>query len=62
MWWLNTDRKQFPAASAKSFFALGAGGNMIWIDPENHLVAVVRWFDNAKTNEFLRLVTASVRR
>jgi CubicO group peptidase (beta-lactamase class C family) len=62
MWWLNTDRKQFPAASARSFFALGAGGNMIWIDPENDLVAVVRWFDNAKTNEFIRLVSESVRR
>jgi CubicO group peptidase (beta-lactamase class C family) len=61
MWWLNTDRKQFPAASARSFFALGSGGNTIWIDPEHQLVVVVRWFDGAKTNEFMRLVTASVR-
>jgi CubicO group peptidase (beta-lactamase class C family) len=62
MWWLNTDRKQFPTASPASFFALGAGGNVIWIDPEHRLVVVTRWFDNAKTNEFIRLVTAAVRR
>lgn len=60
MWWLNTDQKQFPGASAKSFFALGSGGNVIWIDPEHDLVAVVRWFDNAKLSEFMRLVTTAV--
>ncbi len=60
MWWLNTGRLQFPAASASSFFALGAGGNVIWIDPAQDLVVVVRWFDNARTNEFMRLVSASL--
>jgi CubicO group peptidase (beta-lactamase class C family) len=60
MWWLNTDRKQYPAASGKSFFALGAGGNVIWIDPEHDLVAVIRWFDLNRINEFMNLVTAAV--
>ena len=60
MWWLNTDRKQYPAASAKSFFALGSGGNVIWIDPEHDLVAVIRWFDQAKIDQFMGLVTAAV--
>lgn len=60
MWWLNTDRLQFPGASASSFFALGAGGNVIWIDPVQDLVVVVRWFDNARTNEFMSLVSASL--
>jgi CubicO group peptidase (beta-lactamase class C family) len=60
MWWLNTDRKQFPAASASSFFALGSGGNVIWIDPDQDLVAVIRWFDNARINEFMRLVSAAL--
>ncbi len=60
MWWLNTDRKQYPAASASSFFALGAGGNVIWIDPDHDLVAVIRWFDNGKVNEFIRLVSAAI--
>jgi CubicO group peptidase (beta-lactamase class C family) len=61
MWWLNTDRKQFPSASPRSFFALGAGTNVIWIEPEHDLVAVIRWFDNGKVDEFMRLVTAAVR-
>jgi CubicO group peptidase (beta-lactamase class C family) len=61
MWWLNTDRKQFPAAPPSSFFALGAGGNTIWIDPDHDMVVVVRWFDNSKTNEFIRLMMAAIR-
>ena len=59
MWWLNTDGQVFPGASPTSFFALGSGGNTIWIDPEHDLVAVIRWFDNAKTSEFMRLVTTA---
>ena len=59
MWWLNTDRRQYPAASARSFFALGSGGNVIWIDPDHDTVVVTRWFDLAKLNELMRLVTAA---
>jgi len=61
MWWLNTDRKQYPAASGRSFFALGAGGNVIWMDPEHDLVSVIRWFDLNKINEYMRLVTAAIK-
>ena len=60
MWWLNTDGQQFSAASRRSFFALGAGGNVIWIDPEHDLVVVVRWLAGNATNELMRLVTAAV--
>jgi CubicO group peptidase (beta-lactamase class C family) len=60
MWWLNTDGQQFAAASRRSFFALGAGGNTIWIDPENDLVVVTRWLAGNRVNEFMRLVTAAV--
>jgi len=59
MWWLNTDRRQYPAASARSVFALGSGGNVIWIDPDHDTVVVTRWFDLAKLNELMRLVTAA---
>jgi len=60
MWWLNTDRRQFTAATPRSFFALGAGGNVIWIDPEDDLVVVTRWLDNSATNEFMRRVLAAI--
>ena len=59
LWWLNTERKQFAAASEQSFFALGAGGNMIWIDPNLDLVVVTRWLDPAKTNDFIGKVIAA---
>jgi CubicO group peptidase (beta-lactamase class C family) len=61
MWWLNTAQAQYPAASAESFFALGAGGNVIWIDPATDIVAVVRWTDTSKLDQFMGMVTAAVR-
>ena len=60
MWWLNTGGQQFAAASHRSYFALGAGGNAIWIDPEHDLVVVTRWLAGNRLNEFMRLVTAAV--
>jgi CubicO group peptidase (beta-lactamase class C family) len=62
LWWLNTGQTMYPAAGARSFYARGAGGNIIWIDPDNDLVAVVRWTDTAKINEFIKLVLASIAR
>jgi len=59
LWWLNTDRKQYAGAPATSVFALGAGGNVIWIDPALDLVVVARWLDGRATSEFMRLVTAA---
>lgn len=56
LWWLNTGRAYKPAASARSFFASGAGGNITWIDPEHEIVAVLRWIDAAVLNEWLDLV------
>jgi hypothetical protein len=38
MWWLNTDRRQFAAASERSYFAFGWGSHIVWIDPDNDLV------------------------
>ena len=32
MWWLNTDRRQFAAASERSYFAFGWGSHIVWID------------------------------
>lgn len=60
MWWLNTDRALFASAPATSFFALGAGSNLIWIDPELELVAVVRWIDNREVDGFIARVMASL--
>lgn len=43
LWWLNTDRAQYPSAPETSFFAMGAGTNLIWIDQERDILFVGRW-------------------
>jgi CubicO group peptidase (beta-lactamase class C family) len=55
-WWLNTDRALYPSAPETSYYARGAGGNLIWIDPKLNIVAVLRWTDPAAMDRFIRLV------
>ena len=43
MWWLNTGQELYPGAPASAFAAQGAGGNVVYIDPEHDLVVVTRW-------------------
>jgi CubicO group peptidase (beta-lactamase class C family) len=60
-WWLNTGGIARPAAPADSYFAIGAGGNVTWIDPTHDIVAVLRWIDMAKLNDWIALVLAALR-
>jgi hypothetical protein len=59
LWWLNTGRALFPSASETSYAARGAGSNIIWIEPDRDLVAVVRWIDGASVDGFLKLLLDS---
>ena len=61
LWWLNTARGLYPSASERGYCARGAGGNLTWIDPENDLVAVLRWTDPAAMDGSLKLATAAIR-
>ncbi|MBV9250325.1 MAG: serine hydrolase [Acetobacteraceae bacterium] len=56
LWWLNTKRARYPSAPESSFCAMGAGGNLTWVDPELRIVAVMRWLDRDSTDGFIRLV------
>ena len=56
MWWLNTDKRQFAAASEESYFAFGWGSHIVWIDPANDLVVVLRWIDRKKAPRFVELL------
>jgi CubicO group peptidase (beta-lactamase class C family) len=60
LWWLNTERRLYSNAPASSFFALGAGQNVIWIDPDHDLVMVVRWLQANALNGLIGLVMQSV--
>jgi len=52
LWWLNGDGVHCPAAPRSSYFALGVGRNIIWIDPDLDLVVVVRWLEREALNGF----------
>jgi len=41
--YLNTGRRQDPAAPESSWRHVGAGPNVVYVDPENELVVVSRW-------------------
>jgi beta-lactamase family protein len=62
LWWLNTGRVQFPSAPESSFAARGAGSNVVWIDPDHDLVAVVRWIDKTNMDGFFARLLSAVER
>jgi hypothetical protein len=62
LWWLNRGGPpRYPSAPVTSAFALGAGSNLIWIDPEHDIVAVLRWMDQAAFDGFFARVLAALR-
>jgi CubicO group peptidase (beta-lactamase class C family) len=61
LWWLNADRSLFPSATVSSYFAIGAGDNITWIDPEHDLVAVLRWIDRGAMDGFIARVMEAMR-
>ncbi|HET9985034.1 MAG TPA: serine hydrolase [Longimicrobiales bacterium] len=60
-WFLNTDRKLWPSAPATAWAHLGNGTNMIFVDPDDDLVVVVRWIENGAIDGFLQRLLAAVR-
>ena len=60
LFWLNTASRVLPSAPESSFFALGSGGNMIWVDPDHELVVVVRWLDFTQLDAFAKLIQGSI--
>jgi len=61
-WFLNTDRKYLPSAPASAFTHIGNGTNMIYVDPEHDVVAVVRWIDTKAMDEFVKRLLAAIER
>lgn len=52
-YFLNTDGKYLPSAPKTAFTHIGNGTNMIYVDRENDIVAVVRWIDNNSLDGFI---------
>ncbi|CAM3038945.1 serine hydrolase domain-containing protein [Methylobacterium mesophilicum] len=61
LWWLNLGPSAKPELPDSAFSALGAGNNVIWVDPDHDLVAVLRWIDKAALDGFLSRLVGAVR-
>lgn len=60
-WFLNTDQKMLPDAPATAFMHIGNGNNLVYVDPEHELVAVVRWIaDNKAMNQTIKKILESI--
>ncbi|QCI67868.1 serine hydrolase domain-containing protein [Phreatobacter stygius] len=61
LWWLNKGAAAKPDVPASAFFALGAGTNAIWVDPDHDLVVVLRWIDKSAFDGFFSRLMAAVK-
>jgi len=60
LWWLNTGQREYPETPDTSYAAVGAGTNIIWIDPDDELIVVARWVDQHHVASLLRKVVAAI--
>ncbi len=61
-WFLNTDRKLMPSAPATAFVHIGNGSNLIYVDPEHDLVAVVRWIESSAMDGMVQHILAAYKK
>jgi CubicO group peptidase (beta-lactamase class C family) len=58
-YYLNTGKTTLPNAPESAFFHLGAGSNIVYVDPENDLVIVTRWINNNRAlDAMVKVLTA----
>jgi CubicO group peptidase (beta-lactamase class C family) len=61
-WFLNTERKPLPNAPETAFYFEGNGANIIYVDQENDIVAVVRWIrGGGALNDFVGKLLGSLK-
>lgn len=52
--------KAMPSTPEDSYRHVGAGSNIVYVDPDNDLVVVTRWIEGARLDEFLGKVLAAI--
>jgi CubicO group peptidase (beta-lactamase class C family) len=57
---LNHDQRALPAAPPTAYYHAGAGSNIIYVDPENDLVVVVRWIQQRALGDFIARVLEAI--
>ena len=50
----------FPSAPAGGFAHIGNGTNIVYVDPDHDIVAVVRWIERRAIDEFVKRLLAAV--
>lgn len=60
-YFLNTDKKFYPAAPASAYMHVGNGTNIIYVDAEHDIVMVVRWIENNAVKEMVAKVLSSLK-
>ncbi len=60
LWWVNAGRREWPGAPEASYAAVGAGANLLWIDPDDDLVLVARWVDQEKMADLVGAFVAAL--
>lgn len=53
-YFLNSNRKFYPSAPATAFIHVGNGTNIVYVDPDNDIVMVVRWIENNAVDEMIK--------
>lgn len=59
-YFLNTDKKLYPSAPASAYAHMGNGTNLIYVDEENDIVAVVRWIEGNAIDGFIKKLLAAL--
>ncbi|MEX2570100.1 MAG: serine hydrolase [Gemmatimonadota bacterium] len=59
-WYLNHDGRRVPTGSRSAVVHVGAGSNLIYVDPENDLVVVVRWITGSGLNGVVERVLGAM--
>jgi CubicO group peptidase (beta-lactamase class C family) len=60
-WFLNPGRAFLPSAPETAVVHLGAGTNLVYVDPEHDLVVVARWIERSAMDGLVQRVIAAVR-
>ena len=61
LWWLNRSGERLPGAGRNGYCAFGFGSNIIWVEPDADLVAVMRWIAPEAVGGFCSRVMSAVR-
>jgi CubicO group peptidase (beta-lactamase class C family) len=59
-YFLNTDRRGIASAPESVHYHVGAGSNIVYVDPEHDLVVVVRWIRQGALSEFIGKILEAV--